>query len=524
MAIVKHPVLLVVLDGWGHSDNPSYNAIHHASTPHWDQLRQDCPHTLIRCSGLSVGLPDDQMGNSEVGHMHLGAGRLIYQDFTRISQAIRTGEFFANVELTAACDAVVATGHSLHVMGLLSPGGVHSHEDHIFAILQLAAQRGVTQVHVHAFLDGRDVPPKSARASLERLAAECARLGIARIASIVGRYYAMDRNKSWDRTRLAYDLLVDGVAPVREIDAISALEAAYARGETDEFIKPITLAAAGAAPARIEDGDAVVFANFRADRARQITSALTDTAFTAFERGRVPRLARFVAMTDYGAQFQLPVAFPTIDIRNTFGEIIARHGLRQLRIAETEKYAHVTFFFNGGEEQPFAGEDRILVPSPQVATYDLKPEMSADEVTDRLVDALRSRQYDAIVCNYANADMVGHTGDFDAAVKCIETLDRCLGRLRTACAEAGTEMLITADHGNAEQMRADGREDAEAHTAHTCNLVPLVYCGRAATLATDGCLSDIAPTLLTLMDLPVPAEMTGVSLVKLTAGRSQHAA
>ncbi len=517
MATVQHPALLVVLDGWGHSESPDFNAIHHAVKPHWDRLWQENPHVLIRCSGFSVGLPDEQMGNSEVGHMHLGAGRVIYQDFTRISQAINTGEFFTNPVLTTACNALAASGRALHMMGLLSPGGVHSHEAHIVALLELAARTGVKQVFIHAFLDGRDTPPKSARASLELIERRCAALELGRIASIVGRYLAMDRNQSWDRTQQAFELIVNGVAPYRAATPQAALEDAYARGETDEFVKPVVIHADGSAPVLIEDGDLVVFANFRADRARQITRAMTDPDFNHFARGRWPRRAQFVAMTNYSAQFKLPVAFPSIEIHNTFGELLARQGLHQLRIAETEKYAHVTFFFNGGEEQPFAGEDRILVPSPPVATYDLKPEMSADEVTDRLCEAIISRRYDAIICNYANADMVGHTGDFAAAVKAIETLDRCLGRLRAVCTETGMEMLITADHGNAEQMRAlDPGACAEPHTAHTSNQVPLIYCGRPAEIAT-GCLSDIAPTLLSLMGLRQPVEMTGVPLIKLRA-------
>ncbi len=519
MATIQHPVLLVVLDGWGYSERTEFNAIHHAKKPNWDSLWRECPHARIDCSGLSVGLPEEQMGNSEVGHMHLGAGRRIYQDFTRITQSIRTDDFFSNPVLTSACTAVAASGRTLHIMGLLSPGGVHSHESHMVALLDLAARQGVRQVYVHAFLDGRDMPPKSAAASIARLEAHCAALKVGRIASMVGRYLAMDRNKSWERTEQAYNLIANGNAVHHAESASVALTEAYARGETDEFVKPVTIHAANEPAVRMEDGDVVIFANFRADRTRQITSALTAPAFVEFRRARWPRLARFVTMTDYGAQFELPVAFPGIDLRNTFGEILAQRGLRQLRIAETEKYAHVTFFFNGGEEQPFAGEERILVQSPAVATYDLKPEMSAGEVTDRLVEAIESAKYDAIICNYANADMVGHTGDFGAAIKCIEVIDSCLGRLRVACLATGTEMLITADHGNAEQMRAltDGACTQEAHTAHTSNLVPLLYLGRPATMATHGCLSDIAPTLLSLMGLPAAPEMTGTPLLTLNA-------
>ncbi len=514
-----HSVLLVVLDGWGYREEPEFNAIQQAATPHWDRLWQECPHTLLRCSGLSVGLPDEQMGNSEVGHMHLGAGRLIYQDLTRISQAIKTGEFFTNPVLTAACNALAASGRALHLMGLLSPGGVHSHQEHLVALLELAARSGVKQVYLHAFLDGRDTPPKSARASLELIEKRCAELKLGRLASLVGRYLAMDRNQHWERTQQAYELIVNGIAPYRAASALAALEAAYARGETDEFVQPSVIQHEGLAPVTLQDGDCVVFANFRADRARQITSALTAPDFKSFVRSRWPKLAQFVAMTEYSAQFKLPVAFATVDIHHTFGQLVAEHGLRQLRIAETEKYAHVTFFFNGGEEAPFAGEDRILVPSPAVATYDLQPEMSADDLTDRLCKAINNRHYAAIICNYANADMVGHTGNFTAAVKAIETLDHCLGRVRAACVATGTELLITSDHGNAEQMRAldHGTSGGEPHTAHTSNLVPLVYCGRAAAITTNGCLSDIAPTLLSLMGLPQPREMTGRPLVKLHA-------
>jgi 2,3-bisphosphoglycerate-independent phosphoglycerate mutase len=514
MSQVKHPVLLIVLDGWGYSESTEFNAIQSAHTPQWDRLWDECPHLLIQCSGLAVGLPDEQMGNSEVGHMHLGAGRLIYQDFTRISQAIKDGAFYTNSVLQPAF-AQLPRDRALHIMGLLSPGGVHSHEEHIRALLELAARCGVQRAYVHAFLDGRDTPPSSAHHSIAWLEQRCAELKLGRIASIVGRYFAMDRNKSWERTQQAYDLIVDGVAPNVAANALAALEAAYARGETDEFVKATAIRSAGEGPVRVEDGDLVVFANFRADRARQLTSAFSAPDFAQFPRRRVPKLREFIAMTNYGAQFSVPVAFPTVDITNTFGELIARRGLRQLRIAETEKYAHVTFFFNGGEEQPFPGEDRILVPSPQVATYDLKPEMSAAEVTDRLVEAIESRQYDAIICNYANADMVGHTGDFAATVKCIETLDQCLGRIRQACSAQGMEILITSDHGNAEQMRAHGASNQEPHTAHTSNLVPLIYYGRSAVLTGQGCLSDIAPTMLALMDIAPPVEMTGHSLVTL---------
>ncbi|MGE0482865.1 MAG: 2,3-bisphosphoglycerate-independent phosphoglycerate mutase [Gammaproteobacteria bacterium] len=507
MATVKHPVLLIILDGWGYSPETADNAITAARTPVWDGLMQSAQHTLIRCSGTDVGLPDQQMGNSEVGHMHIGAGRLIDQDFSRIGKAIASGEFARNPVFVDACATAAKASRAVHVMGLLSPGGVHSHEDHIRALIDLAAAAGVGEILVHAFLDGRDTPPQSAGASLERLATHCAATPGARIASISGRYYAMDRNKNWERVARAYRAIVDGVAAFDAPDAAAALSAAYARGETDEFVEP-TVVAHGRA---VADGDVVLFANFRADRARQLTTAMTATEFDGFARARLPALAAFVTMTDYGEQFELPVAFPAFDLPHTFGAVVADHGLRQLRIAETEKYAHVTFFFNGGEERVFAGEDRVLVPSPDVATYDLKPEMSAAEVTDRLVEAIAAERYDAIVCNFANADMVGHTGVFDATVRCIEVLDACLDRVLEAARAHGFDVLITADHGNAEQMTAAGGP----HTAHTSNRVPLVYVGRAGRLAADGSLVDLAPTLLHLMGLEAPAEMTGHALVAL---------
>ena len=522
MAQVKHPVLLVILDGWGYTEETRYNAIDAARKPNWDRLWQSSPHTLIRCSGHDVGLPDDQMGNSEVGHMHLGAGRLVDQDYTRISKAIADGDFFDNAVFRDAFTLAATTDRAVHLLGLLSPGGVHSHEGHTVALIEFARRCGVQRLYVHAFLDGRDMPPQSAGPSLALLERKCVEIGLGRIATVIGRYFAMDRNKNWDRVQQAYELIVDGLGRQRASSAREALEAAYARGETDEFLTA-TVVAPGGDIARVEDGDVVVFTNFRADRARELTTALTVADFAQFPRARVPALGRYVTMTSYGEQFDLPVAYPTIDLQKTFGEVIAAHGLHQLRIAETEKYAHVTFFFNGGEETPFAGEDRILVPSPAVATYDLQPEMSAAEVTDKLVAALDSRRYDALICNYANADMVGHTGDFDATVRCIETLDTCIGRLVEACRRTGTEMLVTADHGNAEQMRATPDATAEPHTAHTSNLVPFVYLGRAADVASGGCLSDVAPTMLALMGLDQPAEMTGRSLVHVKK-TAQHAA
>lgn len=515
MPHVKHPVMLLILDGWGQSEDAESNAIRAAHTPVWDRLWAECPHLLIRCSGTAVGLPDQQMGNSEVGHMHIGAGRLIDQDFTRIGQAIATGEFMRNEVLVAACRRAAESGRALHVLGLCSPGGVHSHEDHVLALIDLAHKHGVPRIYVHAFLDGRDTPPQSAAATLARIDAHCRASGRARIGSIVGRYFAMDRNNNWSRMAPAYRLLVDGAAAFSATDAVAGLELAYARGETDEFVQATVIAAADGSGHVIADGDVVVFANFRADRARQLTTAMTVAGFDKMERGRVPALGAFVTMTSYGEQFKLPVAYLSHDLTNTFGAVVAAHGLRQLRIAETEKYAHVTFFFNGGEEQAFAGEDRIMIPSPDVATYDLKPEMSAREVADALIDAVDGGTYDAIVCNFANADMVGHTGNFTATVHCIEVLDECLGRVIGAARAHGVEVLITADHGNAEKMReaATAHTPGNPHTAHTSNRVPFIYIGRHADIAGDGSLADVAPTLLALMEIDIPAAMTGRPLV-----------
>lgn len=503
------PAALIILDGWGYSPEPEHNAIHAANTPFWDQLWATAPRTLVDTSGKSVGLPSGQMGNSEVGHLNIGSGRVVYQELTRIGKAIDDGSFHDNPALTGAVDKAEASGGAVHVIGLLSPGGVHSHEAHIHEMVALAAQRGA-QIFVHAFLDGRDTPPRSAMASLQALSEHCARLGNARIASICGRYFAMDRDRRWDRVQLAYDLLSLADAPYHASDAMAALDAAYGRDESDEFVKPTLVGNA----VSISDGDAVVFMNFRADRARELTMAFTDDSFDGFERRARPRLADFVTLTEYHQDFTCPVAYPPEALRNGLGEYISAKGMRQLRIAETEKYAHVTFFFNGGEEREFPGEDRILIPSPKVATYDLKPEMSAPEVTDKLCDAIRSGTYDLIICNYANPDMVGHSGKFDAAVKAVEVIDACLARIAVALDEAGGEMIITADHGNVEQMHDD--VTGQAHTAHTTNLVPLVYYGkRAVRMTSDGVLSDIAPSLLVLMDLPQPAEMTGKTLLEL---------
>ena len=491
--------LLVVLDGWGYSASTRDNAIHAACTPNWDRWWRTAPRTLISAAGTDVGLPAGQMGNSEVGHMHLGAGRVVRQELSRLTLAIEDGSFRKNQTIRAALQK--AAGGALHVMGLVSPGGVHSHEDQIAAMMDLAEEAGVT-LHLHAFLDGRDTPPKSAAASVARFDG--------RIASLCGRYYAMDRDGRWDRVQAAFDMLTGGTAKYRFDRAASALEAAYGRGETDEFVQPTLVCQPGEAPASIRDGDVVVFMNFRADRARQLTRAFVDPDFQGFPRRRSPALADFVMLTRYADDIAASCAFEPPSPTNTFGEYLAKLGKRQLRISETEKYAHVTFFFSGGREQPFAGEDRILVPSPKVATYDLEPEMRAPEVARRVIDAINEDSYDAIICNFANADMVGHTGVFDAAVTAVETLDECLGAIASALKDSGGQCLVTSDHGNAEHMR----EGDQAHTAHTSAPVPLLYLGpRMGPLALrfddGGTLCDVAPTLLSLMGLPQPREMTG---------------
>jgi 2,3-bisphosphoglycerate-independent phosphoglycerate mutase len=509
------PVLLLILDGFGHRETGDDNAILHARKPVWDALWRGSAHTTIDASERHVGLPGGQMGNSEVGHLNIGAGRVVYQELTKIDHAIETGSFATNAVLLDAIRAARAAGGALHVLGLASPGGVHCHESHLAAIVQLAFDNGLDRVMLHAFLDGRDTPPKSAQPSLVLLEKALAKAGSpakARIASIVGRYFAMDRDKRWDRVQVAYDLLTQGRADHVASNPVEGLAAAYGRGESDEFVQATAIVPPGTQPAPIADGDAVVFMNFRADRARELTRAFTDPAFDGFPRAVLPGLSAFVTLTRYGDEFDaLPAAFPPDSIRNGFGEYLASRGLTQLRIAETEKYAHVTYFFNGGVEEPYPGESRVLVPSPKVATYDLKPEMSAFEVTAELESAIASRRYDAIICNYANCDMVGHTGNFEAARLAVEAIDTCVGRVVAAMKAAGGEVLITADHGNAEMMRDP--ETNQAHTAHTLNVVPLVHVGRPAKIADGGALQDIAPTLLRMMGVPQPPEMTGRPLV-----------
>lgn len=510
MTATRKPLVLIILDGFGHSDSPEFNAIYAAKKPNWDRLLASQPHGLISGSGMDVGLPDGQMGNSEVGHMNLGAGRVVYQDFTRVTKAIRDGEFFHNPVLTGAVDKAAKAGKAVHILGLLSDGGVHSHQDHLVAMAELAAQRGAEKIYLHAFLDGRDTPPKSAEPSLKLLDEAFARIGKGRTASIIGRYFAMDRDNRWDRVEAAYNLITDGTAEFTANTAVDALNAAYERGESDEFVKATRIGE----QVRVEDGDAVVFMNFRADRARELSRAFVEPGFQEFPRQRELHLAEYVMLTQYAASIPAPSAFKPESLDNVLGEYLAKNGKTQLRIAETEKYAHVTFFFSGGREEPFEGEERILIPSPKVATYDLQPEMSAPEVTDRIVDAIENQRFDVIIVNYANGDMVGHTGVFDAAVKAVECLDSCVGRIVEALDKVGGEALITADHGNVEQM-----EDAmtgQAHTAHTCEPVPFVYVGkRKVSIREGGVLADVAPTLLNLMGLEQPKEMTGKSIISL---------
>ena len=507
------PAVLIILDGWGHRADPEDNAIAQAATPVWDELVSTRPNCLISGSGLDVGLPPGQMGNSEVGHMNLGAGRVIHQDFTRISKSIENGQFFDNAALSQVMTETAQSGKALHLLGLLSPGGVHSHEEHIKAAVDMARSRGILRVYLHAFLDGRDVPPRSARTSIDSMQAHIEAGGEGGIASIVGRYFAMDRDNRWDRVQPAYELIVNGAAMYRFKDPAEALQAAYERDESDEFVQSSAILYQNE-PIQIQDGDSVIYMNFRADRARQLTRAFTDVAFDNFERSRVPTITSFATLTRYAANIPAPCAFAPASIQNSLGEYIASLGMNQLRLAETEKYAHVTFFFSGGREEPFIGEDRQLIPSPDVATYDLQPEMSAQEVTDTIIDAINGGKYDLIVCNYANGDMVGHTGNLEASIKAVETIDLCLGRIAAALNATNGQCLITADHGNVEQLK--DKQTDQPHTAHTSELVPLIYIGprHIRFVKEGGVLSDVSPTLLNLMSLPQPVEMTGRSLVE----------
>ncbi len=506
------PVCLLILDGFGYREEIADNAVAQARKPNLDALWQAYPHTLIDASEHYVGLPDGQMGNSEVGHLNIGAGRVVFQDFERINNSIANGEFFEHPVLKLALLQLKNNNKALHILGLISDGGVHSHQDHIHAMLEMAAKLGLTKIYVHAFLDGRDTPPISAAPFIAALEAKIKALGVGKIISISGRFYSMDRDKRWPRVESAYALITEGIGEFTYPTAEQGLQAAYARNENDEFVKATAIRMPGEAPIHLNDGDLIVYMNFRSDRARQLTHALLSEEFDGFHRRHVPKLAGYFTLTMHDKKETKATAiFPPHAVKNTFGEYVSSLGLTQLRIAETEKYPHVTFFFNGGEETVFAGEDRILVPSPAVATYDLQPEMSAFELTDRLEEAILSRQYNAIICNYANGDMVGHTGDLKAAIKAIETLDTCVGRVVKAIQSIGGEVIITADHGNAEVMF--DAENNQPHTQHTLNKVPLFYIGRKATLASDGALSDLAPTLLKMMGVVQPIEMTGKSLV-----------
>ena len=481
------------------------NAVRAAQTPRLDQFFQEFAHTELSASGLDVGLPDGQMGNSEVGHTNIGAGRVVFQDLPRITKSIADGDFFRNPAYTHAMDACKAKGTSLHLMGLLSDGGVHSHLDHLFALLKMAKEKGLEKVYIHAFLDGRDVSPTSGADFVARTVEACRATGVGKIATVMGRYYAMDRDKRWDRVEQAYDAMVYGESAHFNPVPVAAVKDSYAAGITDEFVEPVVCDAEGT----ISDNDSVIFFNFRPDRAREITRTLVDPAFDGFTRQYFP--VTFVCNTEYDATMpNVEVAFPRNTVRNGLGEYLSQMGMTQLRIAETEKYAHVTFFFNGGSETVFPGEDRVLVASPKVATYDLQPEMSAYEVCDKCVERIESGAYDVIILNYANCDMVGHTGVFDAAVRAVETVDTCVGRVVDATLKMGGIAMITADHGNAEQMV---EPDGSPMTAHTTNPVPFILCGAGTELRSDGRLADIAPTILDVMGLACPAEMDGKTLI-----------
>ncbi len=499
----KTPTTLIIMDGFGLGREQPGNAVAGANTPVLDGLFATCAHTTLSASGLDVGLPDGQMGNSEVGHTNIGGGRVVYQDLPRITRAIEDGTFFENPAYCAAMDAALASGGSLHLYGLLSDGGVHSHTTHLWALLKMARIRGLKKVYIHAFLDGRDVSPTSGKDFVAQTMAKCREIGVGKIATVMGRYYAMDRDKRWDRVEQAYDAMVYGQG-VQNPDPVDAVAKSYAAGVTDEFVEPVVCDSQGV----ISDNDSIIFFNFRPDRAREITRVFVDPAFDGFQRELFP--LTYVCTTEYDATMpNVRVAFPRIRVANGLGEYLSKMGMTQLRIAETEKYAHVTFFFNGGVEEVFPGEDRVLVASPKVATYDLQPEMSAYEVTDKCVERIQSGNYDVVILNFANCDMVGHTGVYEAAVKAVETVDECVGRVVDATRAMGGIAMITADHGNAEEMR---KPDGSPMTAHTTNLVPFILVGTDARLH-PGRLADIAPTMLDLMGLACPPEMDGKSLI-----------
>lgn len=515
----KKPITLIILDGWGSRATSEHNAIAKAKKPVWDKLLKECLHTTLSASGPDVGLPEGQMGNSEVGHLTIGAGRVILQDLPRISAAIKDGSFNQNPVLLEAFQAMNQNGHVLHILGLLSKGGVHSHEEHIFAAIRLAVEQGVKNIAIHAFLDGRDTPPQSAIESLTTLQTLCRTLSdhktTVQVASLSGRYFAMDRDNRWDRTQKVYELLTEGKSDWFFTTAKEALIAAYSRGETDEFVKPSIIT-----PTQmINPNDTVLFMNFRSDRARQLTHALTDPKFNHFQRHIWPKI-NCVTLTEYAANLGVSIVFPALMVPNTLGEFLQNHHLKQLRIAETEKYAHITFFLNGGQEATFDNEERVLIPSLKVATYDSNPEMSAKEITDSLLKHLKQNKYDVIILNYANADMVGHTGNFEACVEAIETLDTCLGRALEAIRAIGGITLITADHGNAEILFDE--TSLQPHTAHTTEPVPFIFVGPSSISATlakgSGTLADIAPTIISLLGLPIPAEMTGKPIVRVSRG------
>ena len=508
------PMMLMILDGWGYCEAEQGNAVALAKTPVLDSLWKEHPHTLIQASGLAVGLPEGQMGNSEVGHMNIGAGRTVYQSLTRITKSIKDGDFFTNPAFIGAMETACKPERSLHIMGLISPGGVHSHTDHLLALVELAKREGVSRVYIHAFLDGRDTPPRSADGYLAELEEGIEKIGLGKIVLISGRYYAMDRDNRWDRVQLAYDALTLGNGLSAD-SSKSAIEEAYERGENDEFVKPTNIHLEGEAPVTIHEGDAIIFLNFRPDRARELTRALTEPEFDGFKRERCFSNLYYVTMTEYDDSFShVHVAYMPDRLDKTLGSYISSLGLKQLRIAETEKYAHVTFFFNGGVEEPDAGEDRILIPSPKVATYDLKPEMSAYEVGDRAVAEIKKGIYDLIILNFANMDMVGHTGILEAAIKAVEAVDENVGKIVKAVMDVGGQILLTADHGNSEEVSTDEGESMTAHTTNPVRLILIKNEDKVYSLADGGTLADLAPTLLGLMELPQPAEMTGHSLLR----------
>ncbi|MEA5050880.1 MAG: 2,3-bisphosphoglycerate-independent phosphoglycerate mutase [Oscillospiraceae bacterium] len=504
---MSRPLVLMILDGFGYSPEKKGNAIAAAKKPVLDELFRTCPHTLIGASGLDVGLPDGQMGNSEVGHTNIGAGRIVYQELTRITKSVKDGDFFANEAFAAAMDNAKRDGAALHLMGLLSDGGVHSHNTHLYALVEMAKRRGVKNVYVHAILDGRDTPPQSGADYVRQLADKLAEIGVGKIATVCGRYYAMDRDNRWERVVKAYDAYVCGEGEYAA-DPVEAVKKSYEAGVNDEFVVPVVCEK----DAEIKGGDSVIFYNFRPDRAREITRAFVDPDFKGFERKKGFFPLTYVCMTEYDATMpNVLVAFRPEDLKNTFGEYIGDSGLTQLRIAETEKYAHVTFFFNGGNEKPYKNEDRCLIKSPSVATYDLQPEMSAYLVTDEVVKRIESGKYDVIILNFANCDMVGHTGVFDAAVKAVEAVDECVGRVIESIDAMGGICLLTADHGNADKMLED--DGVTPFTAHTTNPVPFMVIGHDCKLREGGRLADIAPTMLALLGLPKPAQMDGESLI-----------